>query len=250
MAFIRLFLVNFKMLYRNWRGLFFTVVLPVALFIVLAMLKIKIGNFLPVGTSYARYLLPGMIALTMLQTGMFNLAYFMVDLREKGILKRFQVTPISNFDLLGSLVASRLVVMFIQVILLTTIGQMFFHTAFTGNFVALILLLVLGGASFLSIGFTISNLVHSYEEASPITTMINLLFSFLGNIFFPTAILPFALRIVGEYLPITFLAQGLRENYLGHPSLSSNLMNILGLAVWTVLLFWLGMYTYRKTAKS
>ena len=249
-SFFQLFSINFKILYRNWRGMFWTIGLPVVLYIALAILKINIGGFLPKKVSYATYLLPGIIAFTLLQTGMFGLAYWMIDLREKGILKRFQVTPISNSQLIGALISTRLVVMLVQVILLTGIGEIFFGTHLYGSSLVILLLLILGGSSFLCIGFLISTMAHSYEEASPMTTIVNIIFTFLGNVFFPTAILPHGLREIGAVLPMTYLAQGLRVNYLPNGTVRAALPDIIALLIWAIVLFFLAWASYRKIQES
>lgn len=246
MSWIQLFLANLKMLYRNWRGLFWSVGLPLGLYVGLSLLKISTG----IGgqkIDYSSFLLPGMIALTIAQTGVFSLAYWLVDLKERGVLKRLQATPMSNFEMLSALISTRLVVMLLQVLLLTLVGKYAFHVHFAGNILEVILLSILGGTSFLSIGFLISTITHSYDEAAPITTAINLLFTFLGNVFFPTSILPKILRAIGNFLPISYLADGLRNNYLGTLTLKNSLADIFALLIWMLVLFSLAVYQFKKS---
>ncbi len=247
MSFYQLFTANLKILYRNWRGLFFNIALPILLYVGLSILKIPVSpvvNGSP-NIKYADYLLPGMIAMTIMQTGIFSLAYWLVDLRQRGVLKRFEVTPLSNTELIGSLLAVRLLLMLVQIILLTAIGVIFFDADLTGSLVGIILLMILGGAIFLTIGFLISTVANTYDEASPITTVLNLTFTFLGNIFFPTAVFPKVLRFIGAKLPISYLADGMRNNFLNQWTLIQTLPDILSLAIWLGALFALTVFVYR-----
>ncbi len=221
------------MLYRNWRGLFFNIFLPVFLYIAIS----KIGGNAPGNkdVSYSEYLLPGIIAMTIMQTGIFSLAYWLVDLKARGVIKRLLVTPLSNFEMLGSLIASRLVLMAIQIGLIISIALWYFKATIPGSGLAILLLMIMGGAVFLGIGFAVSSFAKTYEEAAPITTILNLLFTFLGNIFFPTSNMPEVLKFIASKLPITYLAEGMRNNFIHPWSLQQTLPDLLGLGVWLVI---------------
>jgi len=249
MSWLQLFLANLRMLYRNWRGLFWTIGFPLGIYVGLSLLRIT-GGIGGLQINYSQYLLPGMIALTVAQTGVFSLAYWLVDLKERGVIKRLQATPLSDFEMLSSLISTRLLVMLVQVVLLAVVGAYFFHVHFHGNVLAVIILSIFGGASFLSIGFLISTVSKTYDEASPITTVVNLVFTFLGNVFFPTSVLPKTLRVIGDKLPITYLADGLRTEYLGTATVRNTLGDLFALLVWMVLLFALAVYMFRKSQET
>jgi len=236
-SFLQLFIANFKMLLRNRRGIFFNLVLPIGLYVGISKITGILSAANSAGNSYANYLLPGIIAMTAMQTGIFSVSYWLIDLRQSGALKRFLVTPLSPIEMIGSVVASRLVLILTQVALLIAIGMLFFGATVNGHLIAIILLLALGGAVFLSIGFLISSFARTYEEAAPITTIINLLFTFLGNIFFPTQNFPHLLKIISGALPVTFLSQGLRDNFLNpNWSFIKSLPSMAGLLVWLIIL--------------
>jgi ABC-2 type transport system permease protein len=237
MTFYQLFVVNIKMLYRNWRGLFWNIVLPIGLYIGIASLPFTAPGMKDSPLRYSEYLLPGMIAMTILQTGIFSLAYWLVDLNQRGVVKRLMATPLSHKEFLGSLIASRLVLMVIQVVILILIGKYVFNTTVNGSVIAIIIMLLLGGSIFLSIGFLISTISKSYEEAAPITTIINLIFTFLGNIFYPTSGLNQTLAEFSSYLPITYLAEGIRNNFINSWTLTQSLPTIAALIVWLVIMF-------------
>ncbi len=230
-----LFKVNLKMIIRNRSGLFWTVVMPVGIYVALSVLPIE--DMAGVNIRYSTYLLPGMIAMTIMQAGIYSLAYWMVDLKARGVIKRLQVTPLRKNELIFSLLLARVVVMMVQVVLLTLVGVIFFEAVFVGNLEFIFLFTVLGGFIFLLIGLLISTVADSYESAAPITAAIGLPFSFLGNIFFPVENLPGFLQIIAKLFPITYLAEGLRAVYLGQPVLGLVGKDLLILSLWFVVLF-------------
>ncbi|MDB4939707.1 MAG: ABC-type multidrug transport system permease component [Candidatus Doudnabacteria bacterium] len=241
MSFYHLFITNIRLLYRNWRGLFFNLFLPIVLYVAIS----KVAGNGSGSSNYADFLLPGIIAMTIMQTGIFSLAYYLVDLKSRGVLKRFFVTPLSTAELTGSLILSRLVLMAIQIAILVGIGKIYFGAHVNGSVLAIILLMVLGGGVFLGLGFLISSLANTYDEAAPMTTLLNLIFTFLGNIFFPSSVLPKAFQAIGSKLPVTYLAEGMRHNFIEQWSLKQTLPDFLGLAIWLVIILAATTYTFR-----
>ena len=240
--FVQLFLANLKIIYRNPAQLFWNAAMPIGLYSALSVLPLP--KIIP-DISYSSYLLPGMIAYTITTNGIYGLAYWMAEMRSKNVIKRFLATPIRIEDLALSLVASRVVIMLCQVALLSLIGVIFFKAPFAGNFLSIILLTILGGSTFLLVGLLIANFSSSYETATPLTTAIGMPMMFLGSVFFPTEILPGFLRQVGQVLPITFLARGMRQTYLYAFAFSKIATDVLWLAVWFLLLLTLTIKLFR-----
>src|SRR6185369_4213025 len=91
-SFYQLFLANIKIFYRNKQGFFWTIAMPAGIYIILSILPISKGVDQPL--RYSNFVLPGIIAMTIMQTGIYGLAYWMVDLKARGVLKRFMATPV------------------------------------------------------------------------------------------------------------------------------------------------------------
>lgn len=241
-SFYQLFSINFKIFIRNKNGLFWTLAMPTGLYAALSVLPIpSFRNSL----AYKDYVLPGMIAYTIMSSGIYSLAYWMVDLKSRGVIKRLASTPIKISELVLALVASRIVIMLIQAIMLTIVGIVFFHAQVSLNFLIPILFIILGGGVFLTIGLLIAGIATSYESAAPLTTIIGMPFAFLGNIFFPTESLPKILKLIGNILPITFLSDGLRAGYLNTGTWTSIGADIFFLFLWLVGLLALTIYTFK-----
>lgn len=242
-SFNQLFLANLKIVYRNHNGIFWTILMPA--FVYSALSVLPIGSSGNVNLKYSDYVLPGILAMTIMQGGIYGLAYWMVDLRSRGVIKRFLVTPLKQWQMVLSVVASRTIVIFVQMIVLTLIGVLFFHAKFVGNYFSIILLAAMGGSIFLLLGLCISNLAKSYEAAAPITSAIGLPLTFLGNIFYPISTLPHGLQVFAKLLPITYLADGLRQAYLYPFSLHSLTKDVLILLCWLIVMLAVTIWRFR-----
>ena len=242
-SFYQLFLANFKMFYREKEGLFWTVLMPAFIYIALSVLPL--GSSLGGNLKYSNYVLPGIIAMTIMQGGVYSLSYWMVDLKARGIIKRLLATPLKEWQLAISLVCARLVIVIAQVIILTALGVWAFKASFAGNIFSVLILVLLGGAIFLLCGLLISTFAKSYDSAAPITSASALPLTFLGNIFYPIQALPHGLQIFAHLLPITYLADGLRQAYLYPFNFGVIGKDILILFVWLIVMLVITISVFR-----
>lgn len=243
MIFTQLLKINLKLLYRNPAGLFWTVGMPVIFYALLS--SVPINRLIGTELSYATFLLPGMIAYVIMQGGIYGLAYWMVDLKARGVIKRFLVTPVKPYQMAVSVIASRLVIMLLQVVLLSAIGFLVFDVAISWNIVSIISLTLLGGVIFLVLGLLISSFAKTYETAAPITAAIGLPLTALGNIFFPIEKLPEAVQLVAKILPISYLADGLRKVYTLPFDWSLVTKDFLVLSLWALIMVALVLWRFR-----
>lgn len=243
MTFLELLKANIKIVYRDTGGLFWTIALPVVVYVALSLLPIN--SFFKLNFNYAAFVLPGVIAYVIMQGGIYGLGYWMVDMRAQGVVKRFLVTPLRQWELALAVVCSRLVVMFAQVLLLTLIGVLFFHTGFAGNVFSICAFVVLGGGIFLMLGLLISTLAGSYQAAAPITAAIGLPLTVLGNMFFSISVLPQQLQWVAKILPITHVAEGLRLLYLQPFNAAAIFTPIVVVCVWFLIMLCLTVWRFR-----
>ncbi len=245
-SFYQLFLMNLRLVYRNYTGLFFTLVMPSIIYVALSVLPIgAVFGGSSNGFNYSQYVLPGIIAMTIMQGGIYGLAYWMIDLKSRGVIKRFLVTPLKQGELIVSVLASRILIAVGQAVFLTLVGVIFFNVSIGVNVLAALLLIILGAGIFLLVGLLISMFADTYEAAAPITSAVGLPLTFLGNIFFPIDSLPKVLQYVGEVLPITYLADGIRLVFLNKniPKLFWTDAGVL--AIWFVVILGFTLWKFR-----
>ena len=189
------------------------------------------------GLDYVDFLVPGIIAMAIMQMGIFSVVFSLIQYRQQGVLRRLSATPIRPHNFLIGQVFTRLLVSIVQVAVLLGVGVLIFDVQVVGNFGYLFLLAVLGGALFIAIGFVISGFAKNEEVGAPLANIIALPMMFLSGVFFPTDILPGVMEDIVQYLPLTFLADGMREVAIEGASITDVPWEVLGLVVWLALAF-------------
>ena len=195
--------------------------------------------------SYIDFLLPGIIAMSIMQMGMFSVAFSFIQLKRLGILRRLFATPISPSSLLCAQVITRLLVSIVQTILLISIAILFFNAEVIGNVLGILLIAVIGGAVFLSMGFGVAGWAKNENVAAPLANVIALPMMFLSGIFFGRDFLPDILYKITNYLPLTYLVNGLRNISSEGESIFSQGENLIGLLVWLIISFILATRLFR-----
>ncbi len=239
----QLFLMNLRLIYRNRSGLFFTLVMPVIIYIALSILPI--GNLVGAQVSYSQFVLPGIIAMTIMQGGIYTLAYWMIDLKSRNVIKRFLVTPLKSGEFIATVLLSRTLVALAQVLFLSIVGWIFFGATIGGSLWFALGFAALGAPIFLLIGLLISTFADSYEAAAPVTAAIGMPLIFLGNIFYPIDVLPKIFQIIARLLPTTYLADGIRSVYLNTGTWGDWGYNAGILVVWLIIVVVLSSWLFK-----
>jgi ABC-2 type transport system permease protein len=159
------------------------------------------------------FLIPGILAMSLMQLGLFGTAPPLVSLRQDGVLRRLGATPLPRWTLLASQVLLRLTIGFVQTALIIGLGVAAFNMHVEGNWLALIGIVLLGALAFVGMGYLIAAFARTVEAASGITSAINFPMMFLSGIFFPIAGLvgiP-VLAVLVKIMPLTYLGDALRQ---------------------------------------
>jgi ABC-2 type transport system permease protein len=185
--------------------------------------------------GYTDFLIPGIIALSVMQTGLFTVLYTFVHLRQRGILRRLKATPLRAADFLAAQVGTRLILAAAQTLILVLIALLVFRVHIYGNVGWILLLAVVGAAVFLALGFAISGSTGSVESAAPIANLIGLPMIVLSGVFFSRGGMPGWLHGITDLLPLTYLVDGLRHLSYDGWGLLDVRTDLLGLGVWLLV---------------
>jgi ABC-2 type transport system permease protein len=94
-------------------------------------------------------------------------------------------------------------------------------------------------------GFAVSGWARTEDVAAPVANAIALPMMFLSGVFFPRDAMPEALRAVADFLPLSYLADALRNVAVDCASLWSQWENVLGLTVWLAVTFFIAVRLFR-----
>jgi ABC-2 type transport system permease protein len=156
------------------------------------------------------YLVPGIIAMSLLSTGLFC-AIPLIQQREKKILKRWSATPLQRSSMIYSQVAFRLILALAQTGLLIVIASKMFGVQVLGNWGLLLGMVVLGSLCLISIGYLLASFIKTEESAMPVLQLVQFPMMFLSGIFFPLSMMPSFMKPVVNAMPLTYLGDALRQ---------------------------------------
>lgn len=196
-------------------------------------------TFVPVeidaqGERYVEFLVPGIIAMTIMQLGIFGTSFALVNNREKGILRRVMATPAKSWQFVLGNMAARLVISFFQTAILIVVAVVAFDIQFQ-QWGLLVLLALLGNVIFLALGLFVSGLAKTVETVPILSNLFVFPMLLVGGIFFSTDAFPTWLKAIVDHLPVAPLAELLRNTVSAEFSIAQLWSRWLALLVWVVI---------------
>lgn len=161
--------------------------------------------------SYIDFLLPGILALSIMISAVIGLATIMVDWRQRGILRRLKLTPIPLAEFFAARITASLVVALMQVVVLLAFGRLVFGIHISSTAWAAIPVALAGCLCFLAMGFAIGSVVSNPETGDAVSNVITNPMMFLSGTFFPVAAMPSYVQAIARVLPLYYMANGLRD---------------------------------------
>ena len=114
-----------------------------------------------------------------------------------------------------------------------------------GSYVTLFVVVIIGSAIFLAIGFAIAGWAKNEDQAAPVANLISLPMLFLSGVFFPREAMPDVLQRITDFLPLTYLADALRKITNDGAGVADISQDLLGLMVWAVIAFLIALRLFK-----
>jgi ABC-2 type transport system permease protein len=182
------------------------------------------------------YLLPGVLAMSLMQLGLFGTAAPLVSLRERQVLRRMGATPLTKTGLLASQIAFRLTTALVQTGTIMLVGSLAFNVRIElANIVGILGIVLLGASVFITMGYFISGFAKTEEAVQGLISLPNFIFMFLSGIFFPVDFMPGWIRPLVDVIPLTYLGDALRATMIEAGSYFSMTRNIGILVAWLAI---------------
>ena len=201
------------------------------------------------GQGFKGWLIPGIAAMAIMQTGLFTVVFSLVRFKSQGVLRRLKATPIGAAHFLAGQLTTKAIVVVIQTYVLIIVGAVALgvsvNTGRLGAVFDLTILALLGGALFIAMGLAISGWAKSEETAAPMANVISMPMMFLSGVFFPLSVMPEWLTRWSQYLPLTYLADGMRAITVEGATVITLGNELIGLTVWIIVVFAIATKTFR-----
>jgi ABC-2 type transport system permease protein len=223
--------------WRNRGRGIFTFVFPLMFLVIFASINKGVHLHSLGGIPYDDFFVPGILAYGIIGTTYVNMAIGTTILRDQGVLKRMQGTPLPRWAYVTARIGSTVLIVGAITLVTLVLGVTAYGVHVRAATVpGLIATLVLGTAAFTTLGIGITRFISNAEAAPVIVNLTVLPLTFISSVWFPPTGLPKALNGVAKAFPIRPLADGLQYAFNPHTTGAGfNGADLRTLAIWTLV---------------
>jgi ABC transporter DrrB family efflux protein len=198
-----------------------------------------------VGSRYIDWLVPGLLGLNIMSTGLWGVGFAIVQARTKKLLKRLVATPMSKTHYLLSHVLSRLLFLAMETIVIVGFAWVAFGVRVHGALWSLAVLALLGALAFGGLGLLLASRARTIEAVSGLMNLVMLPMWVLSGVFFASSNFPDVMQPVIGALPLTALIDALRAVTNEGRPLSGLVPEMAVLTAWGSVSFALSLRLFR-----
>jgi ABC transporter DrrB family efflux protein len=198
-----------------------------------------------VGSRYIDWLVPGLLGLNIMGTGLWGVGFSIVQARTRKLLKRLVATPMSRAEYLVSHVLSRLLFLGLETVVIVGFAWLVFAVDVRGGVGALAILAVVGALSFGGIGLLVASRARTVEAVSGLMNLVMMPMWVLSGVFFASSNFPEYMQPFIQLLPLTALNDALRGVMNEGLSIAALGGEVAVLAAWGAVTFAVALRVFR-----
>lgn len=197
------------------------------------------------GSRYIDFLIPGLLALGVMNSCLWGTAWSLIELRMKKLLRRMMATPLPKSYFLFSHLLMRIILSGLEFVFLIIFGYFVFSVEVQGSLAALFLIFIAGNLAFTGIAVLISSRVANSQIGNGLINLVSFPMTICSGVFFSYHGFPELFRNIVKYFPLTVLADGVRAVFTEGAGLQESAFPILFLSFIGVLFFGAGIKMYK-----
>ncbi len=159
---------------------------------------------------YVDWLIPGVLGMNIMFSSLFGVGYVIVRYRKNGVLKRLMATPLTPLEFLSAQVSSRLWLIVLVTSLVYIGTDLLVGFRMTGSYLTLLLVLVAGTLSMISLGLIVAARMRNEEAANGLLNLISWPMMLLSGVWFSLEGSPAVVRQAAQLLPLTHVTEAAR----------------------------------------
>ena len=197
------------------------------------------------GSRYIDFLIPGLLGMNLMGSGMWGVGFALVDMRQRKLLKRYIATPMRRGDFLLAVASSRLVLMLAELILMLGFGVIVFHMHVAGSWLAILLISTIGALAFGGLGLLTASRAQKIETASGLINLVMMPMWIFSGVFFSYERFPAVVQPFIRALPLTALNDALRSTITDGAGITAQSGRLLVLCLWGGISFLFAVRWFR-----
>jgi ABC-2 type transport system permease protein len=198
-----------------------------------------------VGSRYIDFLIPGLLGMNIMGTGMWGVGFAVVKARSGKLLKRFLASPMSKGQYLLSHILARLVFLALEVGAVLLFAMLVFDVPVRGSVLALSFITVLGAMAFSGMGLLVASRSQTVEGVSGLMNLTMVPMWIFSGVFFASGNFPDAMQPFIRALPLTALNDALRAVMIDGAALAQTTGMLAVVTAWGILSFVLALRIFR-----
>lgn len=198
--------------------------------------------------NYSAYIVPGIILMVFMNSGLGPMIQGLALDRERGILRRFFATPLTPMHYFAGLILYILARSVVQVMLIYWAGVLLFDVHINLLAWKPLLFLVFSLVTMISLGVVIAGMAKTANGAAAAVNGLMYPMMFLGGLYFPVLHLTYPLKLIVVANPVTYLVNGLRDSLGIYPSATSPWLNIAVPALYILASLVVGLRSFKWDA--
>jgi ABC-2 type transport system permease protein len=216
-----------RMFWRNPSAAFFN--------FVLSLLFLCGGGVILQGNQHdLNLLVPAIAGMSVMSTTFTALAYNIVFLRERGVLKRIRGAPLPTSSYFGGVAANAVTNTALQIAIIVLAGRVFFGIGWPAHWDELIVFVLVGVVCFAALGVSFAHVIPNFESTAAYVNAVFLPVVFISFFVFENKSAPTFLRNIAEALPLNPLIEGLYGAMVTGKGLGQNLDALAVIGLWGV----------------
>ncbi len=197
------------------------------------------------GSRYVDWLIPGIVALGIMNNSMWSIGFMTVQMRLRKLLKRLVASPMRKWEFLLAQVLARLLFLGPEVAVPLVFGAIAFGMPVRGSIVSVALVSLIGALAFGSIGLLVGSRVRTLEAVSGLMNLSMVPMWVLSGVFFSSSNFPEAVQPLIRVLPMTALVDALRAVVLEGAGPGGIRRELVTMAGWTIVPFLIGLKIFK-----
>lgn len=197
------------------------------------------------GSRYIDFVIPGLLGMNLMGSGIWGIGFAIVDSRSKKLLKRFMATPMSRAEYLMSFLLSRLFFLVIEVVTLLGFGALVFGVPLRGSLIELGLISLVSALAFGGLGLLIASRAKTVEGVSGLMNLVMLPMWIFSGVFFSSGNFPSVVQPIIKALPLTAVNDALRANMLEGTHLGGLGLELTVITTWLLISFVAALKLFR-----
>lgn len=197
------------------------------------------------GSRYIDFLVPGILSMNLMSGGLWGVGFGIVDMRVRKLLKRLMATPMSKNYFLLSLMFVRLMFGVCEQAAILMFGLFVFNVHCQGSYLDLVIVLLVGGMSFVGIGLLVASRAQTIEAVSGLMNLTMIPMWILGGIFFSNERFPEMIQPIIQILPIVPVVNSIRAVMLDGTSIVHLTTPLAIMAAWGIGSFLIAAKIFR-----